>query len=138
MWELTFRRAGASLLTMPNILLVDDEPDLRRALRRLLARKGWDVVEAGSVAEGLEVVGRGGVDAVICDIMMPGGSGIDFYDEAIKRDPGMARRIVFLTGAAEEPEVLQKVEARGTPLLNKLYELDLAIDAVTVALLGRG
>jgi len=122
---------------MPNILVVDDEPDMRRALRRLLERKGWTVVEAGSVAEALAVAGAGGVDAVICDIMMPGGSGIDFYDEIVKRDKGMARRIVFLTAAAEEPEVMQKVEARGTPLLNKLYELDLAIDAVTVALLGR-
>jgi CheY-like chemotaxis protein len=122
---------------MPNILLVDDEPDIRRVLRRLLERKGWNVVEAGAVAEGLEVVGRGGVDAVICDIMMPGGSGIDFYDEAVKRDSGMASRIVFLTAAAQEREILQQVEARGTPLLNKLYEFDLAIDAVTVALLGR-
>ena len=122
---------------MPNILVVDDEPDMRRALRRLLERKGWQVVEAGEVASALEVVGRGGVDAVICDIMMPGGSGIDFYDEMVKRDKEMARRIVFLTAAAEEPEVIRKVEARGTPLLNKLYELDLAIDAVTVALLGR-
>jgi CheY-like chemotaxis protein len=122
---------------MPNILLVDDEPDIRRVLRRLLERKGWNVVEAGAVAEGLEVVGRGGVDAVICDIMMPGGSGIDFYDEAVKRDPGMASRIVFLTAAAQEREILQQVEARGTPLLNKLYEFDLAIDAVSVALLRR-
>jgi CheY-like chemotaxis protein len=122
---------------MPNILVIDDEPDIRRALRRLLERKGWEVVEAGAVAEALEVVAKGGVDAVICDIMMPGGSGIDFYDEIVKRDQEMARRIVFLTAAAQEPDVIQKVEARGTPLLSKLYELDLAIDAVTVALLGR-
>jgi CheY-like chemotaxis protein len=122
---------------MPNILVIDDEPDIRRALRRLLERKGWEVVEAGAVAEALEVVAKGGVDAVICDIMMPGGSGLDFYDEIVKRDQEMARRIVFLTAAAQEPDVIQKVEARGTPLLSKLYELDLAIDAVTVALLGR-
>ena len=32
---------------MPNILVVDDEPALRRALRRLMEKKGWTVVEAG-------------------------------------------------------------------------------------------
>ena len=123
---------------MPNILVVDDEPDLRRALRRLLERKGWNVVEAGTAEEGLEVMGAGEIDAVICDIMMPGGSGLDFYDEVVKRDKGMARRIVFLTAAAQEPEIIRRVEERGTPLLDKLYELDLAIDAVAVALLGKG
>jgi hypothetical protein len=49
----------------------------------------------------------------------------------------MARRIVFLTALAQEPEIIQKIEARGTPLLNKLYELDLAIDAVNVVLLNK-
>jgi two-component system NtrC family response regulator len=122
---------------MPNILVVDDEPDIRRALRRLLERKGWEVVEAGAVAEALQVVGKGGVDAVICDIMMPGGSGLDFYDEIVARDKEMARRIVFLTAAAQEPEIIRKVEERGTPLLNKLYELDLAIDAINVVLLSK-
>jgi len=120
---------------MPNILVVDDEPALRRALRRLLEKKGWTVSEAGAASEALEVVGRGGVDAVICDIMMPGGSGLDFYDEAVKRHPAMARRVVFLTALAQEADILQQVEARGVPLLSKLYELDLAIDAVAVAVL---
>ncbi len=120
---------------MPNILVVDDEPAVRRALRRLMERKGWTVAEAGAASEALVVVGGGGIDAVICDIMMPGGSGLDFYDEAIKRDPTMAKRVVFLTAAAQEPDIVAKVEARGTPLLNKLYDLDLAVDAVAVAVL---
>ena len=120
---------------MPHILVVDDEPALRRALRRLLEKKGWTVVEAGASAEALEVVGRGGVDAVICDIRMPGGSGIEFYDEAIKRHPGMAKRVVFLTAAAQDADILRQVEGRGAPLLSKLYELDLAVDAVAVAVL---
>jgi CheY-like chemotaxis protein len=122
---------------MPNILVVDDEPALRRALRRLMEKKGWTVVEAGAAAEALEVVGRGGVDAVVCDIRMPGGSGIEFYDEATRRHPEMARRVIFLTAAAQDDEILRQVEGREAPLLSKLYELDLAVDAVAVALLGR-
>lgn len=120
---------------MANILVVDDEAGIRRALKRLAESRGWTATEADSGAAALEVLGGGGVDAVICDVMMPGGSGISFYDEAIKRHPDLARRIVFLTAAAKEPEIHEKVEERGAPLLSKLYDLDLVIDAVSVALL---
>jgi CheY-like chemotaxis protein len=122
---------------MPNILIVDDEPAIRSVLARLLTAKGYAVRQAGTAAEGLAEVGVGGIDAVLCDVVMPGGSGFDFYDEAIRQVPGLARRVIFLTGAAKEPEVQHQTESRGTPLLSKLYELDLAVDAVTVALLPR-
>lgn len=120
---------------MPNILVVDDEPDIRRALRRLLEARGFAVVEAGTSAEGSAQAAAGEIDAVVCDIMMPGGSGIEFFDLLRKTHPNLARRFVFLTAAAKEPEVSAQVEARNAPLLSKLYELDLAVDAVAVSLL---
>ena len=123
---------------MPNILIVDDEPAIRRVLSRLLVAKGYAVREAGTAAEGVAAVGLGGIDAVLCDVVMPGGSGFEFYDAAILLAPALTRRVIFLTGAAKEPEVQHQTEARGVPLLSKVYELDLAIDAVKVALLPRG
>lgn len=122
---------------MPNILVIDDEPDIRNALRRLLEARGFGVVEAGSAAEAAERAANGNIDAVLCDIVMPGGSGLDFYDALTGTDPALARRLVFLTAAAKEPEVQAQVEARKVPLLSKLYELDLAVDAVGVALLKK-
>lgn len=94
------------------------------------------MVEAGSAAEGVAVVTVGGVDAALCDVVMPGGSGFDFYDRAVQIAPHLARRVAFLTAAAKEPEVQEQTESRGAPLLSKLYELDLAVDAITVALLS--
>ncbi len=120
---------------MPNILVVDDEPDIRRALRRLLEARGFAVVEAGTSAEGTAQAAAGEIDAVVCDIMMPGGSGLEFFDLLRETHPKLARRFVFLTAAAKEPEVSAQVEARNAPLLSKLYELDLAVDAVTGSLL---
>ena len=122
---------------MPTILVIDDEPDIRNALRRLLVARGFAVVEAGSAAEGVELAAAGGVDAILCDIVMPGGSGLEFYDALVGPQPQLASRLVFLTAAAKEPEVLAQVEARAVPLLSKLYELDLAVDAVAVALLKK-
>ena len=122
---------------MPNILVVDDEADVRRALRRLLEARGFAVVEAGTAAEGAERAAQGEVDAVICDIVMPGGSGLEFFDRLRSSHPDLVRRFVFLTAAAKEPDVSAQVEARNAPLLSKLYELDLAVDAVSVALLQK-
>lgn len=127
----------ALLSAVPTILVVDDEPDIRNALRRLLVARGFEVVEAGSAAEGAERAAAGGIDAILCDIVMPGGSGLDFYDALLGPRPELARRLVFLTAAAKEPEVLAQVEAREVPLLSKLYELELAVDAVAVALLQK-
>ena len=119
---------------MPNILVVDDEPDIRRALRRLLEARGFGVVEAATSAEGAERAAAGVIDAVVCDIRMPGGSGLEFFDLLRATHPDLARRFVFLTAAAKEPGISAQVEARNAPLLSKLYELDLAVDAVSVAL----
>jgi CheY-like chemotaxis protein len=120
---------------MPNILVVDDEPGIRRALRRLIEKRGWQVAEAGTADEGLALVEKGGIDGAICDIRMPGGSGITFYDRVIRVLPGIKGKVVFLTAAAQDAEVERQVEERGAPLLSKLYELDLAVDAVAVAVL---
>jgi len=120
---------------MPNILVVDDEPGIRRALRRLIEKRGWQVTEAGTADEGLEIAGKGGIDGAICDFRMPGGSGITFYDRVIQVLPEIKGKVVFLTAAAQDADVERQVEERGAPLLSKLYELDLAVDAVAVAVL---
>lgn len=139
-----YSRAGLDVKTpngllsaVPTILVVDDEAEIRNALRKLLVARGFEVVEAGSAAEGTERTAAGGVDAILCDIVMPGGSGLEFYDGLLGTHPALARRLVFLTAAAKEPEVQAQVEARRVPLLSKLYELDLAVDAVGVALLKK-
>ena len=120
---------------MPTVLVLDDEPAIRRVLHRLLSVKGYNVLEAGSAAEGVAAVLKGGVDAVLCDVMMPGGSGFQFYDQIVGQVPELARRVVFLTADAKEPEVQHACESRSASLLSKLHELELAIDAIRVALI---
>jgi CheY-like chemotaxis protein len=53
------------------ILVVDDEPDIRFLLRRILERAGHDVFDANHGAAALEVVGQTKPDVVVTDIMMP-------------------------------------------------------------------
>lgn len=119
---------------MPLILLVDDDSDLRRALRRQLERASYDVYEADSALAGLVAVAEVEPAVVVSDVLMPGIDGLDFYEEVIARTPRLKGRVIFLTGAALDPLVNQRVEEFGAPLIGKLDDLRVVVDAVRLAL----
>lgn len=60
-----------------NILIADDEVQIRNILRILLTKKGYIVTEAKNGAEAVEAVREGGIDLVVMDIMMPKMNGVE-------------------------------------------------------------
>lgn len=121
---------------MPTVLLVDDERPVRSALRRIFEHGGLTVREAESGRDALEALARDpGIDAVVSDFIMPELDGVDFYDALVARSPHLRNRVVFLTGAARNPTVYQPLEDRGVPLINKLEDLQIVLDAVRLVLL---
>jgi DNA-binding NtrC family response regulator len=60
-----------------SILILEDEPVIRQALKRLLERHQYRVQEAGSLEEAMQTQGLGGFDLIIADLRLPGASGID-------------------------------------------------------------
>ena len=123
---------------MPTVLLVDDEESVRRAVRKLLERGGLTVEEAGSAKAALEIVdGGAGIDAVVSDVLMPEMSGLAFYDELIGRAPALSGRVIFLTGAARDPGIHGPIEQRQVPLISKVDDLMLVVDAVKFALIKK-
>ncbi len=63
---------------MKRILMVEDEPDFQRIVRRILEPAGFQFVGAGSAEEGFKTVQREAIDLAIVDWNLPGDSGIDF------------------------------------------------------------
>ena len=123
---------------MPTVLLVDDESSMRSALRKLFERAGLTVLEADSGRGALEVIASDpGIAAVVSDFLMPEINGLDFYDALVARSPHLRQRVIFLTGAARDPRVHQPLEQRGVPLISKLDDLEIVLDAVKLALLRR-
>ena len=123
---------------MSTVLVVDDEQSMRRVLRGYLERSGYAVVEAGSGADAMRLLESGDpVDAVVTDVLMPEVSGVAFYDSLLSSSPELKNRVVFLTGAARDPKVLAPIEQRGVPIISKLDDLSLVVDAVRLALLKR-
>ncbi|GAA3927185.1 response regulator [Actinoplanes auranticolor] len=85
---------------MFKILVVDDEPDLRYLLRRILSRAGHEVTDAGHGAAALQAVRACAPDLVITDMMMPVMGGAELIHR-LHTDPATARiPILAVTGDA--------------------------------------
>ncbi len=60
------------------ILVVDDEEKLRNLLCRIIRAEGYEVVEAGTIKEGMKLLGQKQVDVILCDVKLPDGNGVQF------------------------------------------------------------
>lgn len=90
---------------MSLVLIVDDEADIRRILRRWIVAAGHEVVEAAGATAALEVVATRPADVALCDVQMPGDrDGLWLTTELRRRYPSMA--VVLVTGVSTVPTVI--------------------------------
>lgn len=95
------------LTSLPRLLLVDDEPLVTRALKRLL-EDAYDCEQAVGGQQALDMIlGGGAYDCILCDVMMPQVSGVDVFTQVLLRRPELAPRFVFLTGGSFTPQASQ-------------------------------
>jgi len=83
---------------MPRLLIVDDEPSIRRTLKELMTMQKYDVVEAENGAEGLRKIEAESFDLVLSDMMMPEMNGMELLKAAKSRWPDIP--FVMLTANA--------------------------------------
>ena len=100
-----------------NILIVEDDADIREGIRILLESESYDVAEAENGIQGLELL-REDTDLVILDIMMPGISGLKTCEEIRKKS---FVPILFLTAKAQESDKLIGLMAGGDDYLGKPF-----------------
>jgi len=89
------------------LLLVDDEPNILAALRRLFRRDGHVILTAGSGPEGLDVLSKHKVDVIISDQRMPGMTGVEFLRAAKAIYPDTIR--IVLSGYTELQSVTDAI-----------------------------
>ena len=83
-----------------SILLVDDDPDIRGLIDKLLSAEGFDVHAAGDGQQMQEILGGTCVDLILLDVMLPGSDGFELCRE-LRRDPNTPP-VIMLTAKDEE------------------------------------
>ncbi len=89
------------------LLIVEDEAVLRKHLGRLFEREGYEVVSTGSLAEAIEWLATDRFDALLLDIMLPDGDGLDVLAGL---EPGRRPRLTMVMTAFSSPENEQRAQ----------------------------
>jgi two-component system KDP operon response regulator KdpE len=115
----------------PRILVVDDEPQIRRALRVGLAGHGYDVQLAGTGEEALDLAAVAPPDVIILDLMLPGLSGLDVCKGL--REWSQAP-IIVLSAKGEEHDKVEALDLGADDYLTKPFGMDELLARIRAAL----
>jgi len=113
------------------ILIVDDEAVIRDLCMRAL--HDYHVLEAGDGEEALRIFERGGVDAILTDVMMPKVDGLELLKRIKDREPTLV--VIIMTGYADKELILKALKADADDFITKplnLLQLKSAMDKALV------
>jgi PAS domain S-box-containing protein len=121
----------------PRVLVIDDEPMIRSLVTRVLAGY-FQVTSADGVRAALAALSESqDFDAILCDLMMPTESGMDFFGVVRRLYPDLVKRVAFITGGAVAPDTSRFLETAGRPVLNKPFTPE-TLAAFVEQLVGAG
>lgn len=105
------------------VLVIDDEPAIGTALKRALRREADVDLCSNARADLSRIQAEPVYDVILCDMMMPGMTGMELYEELRKSAPAIARRLIFVTGGACSPEAEAFLCRAEAPHLSKPFEV---------------
>ena len=114
------------------ILVVDDEDTIRLVLAKYLRTRGFDVATAESGDAALETLAGSRFDLMLCDVRMPGLSGVEIVPAALETDPDLG--IVMLSAVNDAPTATEAMSQGVLDYLTKPIELQHLHEAVQRAL----
>lgn len=121
---------------MTEILIIEDEADIREILTFNLENAGYKVLAAGSAEEGLKLVGAD-VALILLDVMLPGMSGFQFAAQ-LRKNSGNRIPIIFLTARTTENDVLTGFSAGGDDYIPKPFSVNEVLARVKAVLRRSG
>ena len=109
---------------MANVLLVDDERAISRALSSWLTRRGHHVLTAASIAEAKTILAANPVDGAFIDVRLGSENGLDLFEWILETYPRVAENTGFATGDIIRDAATQAaMDKYGRPVLVKPFEL---------------
>ena len=91
-----------------NILIIDDEEQLRKLLSRIISLEGFKVEQAGTLKSALTTLAQKEIDLVLCDVKLPDGDGVQFVKELKQKYPLI--EIILLTAFGNIPDGVQAIK----------------------------
>lgn len=111
------------------MLVVDDEPLVGAALKRALAAHDVTVADSGAAAIA-RIDEDEPFDVILCDVMMPGMSGLRVFEIVTASHPELRARFVFVTGGVLDDGARLFLASAPNPVLTKPFDLCAVRDAV--------
>ena len=117
-------------MTSYRVLVVDDEPALRRALERALRGCHYDVVSVGDPNSAYQMLDETRFDLVLLDLRLPQMAGDAFFLAIVRRWPRLLGRVILMSGDLVPLQPDWPRELAGCPVLHKPFSLDTLISTV--------
>lgn len=108
---------------MKRFLLIEDEPLIQKSLKRLLEKKGVEVVVVSRGRDAIDLILKQDFHRIICDLMLQDISGFDVIEEAKARySINEISKLFIIITAYSSPHVIEKATQYGCLLLSKPFE----------------
>lgn len=111
------------------VLVVEDDPAIRRLVMRVLQRHGYAVDAASDGLEAVLKLGLVEYDVIVLDLMMPHLDGFTFLDTFAVNDPSRLRKVI-VTSAASPAVIRERMEREPFQLLPKPFDISQLVDTV--------
>lgn len=115
---------------MIRILLIEDEPQMRRNMETVLSMEGFRVISAENGRVGVEKARAENPDLVLCDVMMPELDGYGVLENLRKNESTKATPFIFLTAKGEKPDIRLGMNLGADDYLTKPVAIDDLLAAI--------
>jgi DNA-binding NtrC family response regulator len=105
------------------ILVVDDEPALRRTLERALTSHGYEVVSVADPHSAYQILDESSFDLILLDLRLPQMPGEALFLAIVRRWPRLLGRVILMSGDAHAQQPHWPVELVDCPVLHKPFSL---------------
>jgi two-component system response regulator AtoC len=111
-----------NVFSQKRLLIIDDEENMRHMLSSMLKKSGYRVYTASNGSEALDMVDQTLYDFILCDLKMPGMSGMEFFEAA--RDKLWATTVIMMSAYASIDTAVEAMKKGAYDFISKPFKLD--------------
>jgi two-component system chemotaxis response regulator CheY len=119
-----------------SVLVIEDDASIRKLVRAVLAREGYDVEVAADGVEGVLKLGLADYDVIILDLMMPHLDGFSFVQALNESAPETLERII-VTSAASPAIIKERLKGARLEVMTKPFDIQALIEKVAASIAAR-